>query len=63
MTEDQEIWRDWTALVKQTVARFSRGNIAAQHGSIMLPEEQNRERARVRVFTGKWKERAERARS
>jgi len=61
MSTDRNVWLDWTALVKQTVARFARGNIAAQEGRILFPQELDRAREHVRVVTHKWKERAQRA--
>jgi pullulanase/glycogen debranching enzyme len=61
MSNNRSTWLDWDILVKRTVARFARGNIAAQQGRILFPEEQARQRERVRDVTRKWKERALRA--
>jgi hypothetical protein len=61
MADDQNNWLDWNTLVKQTVARFARGNIAAQKGRIQFPEEQERERVRLAPTMRKWKQRAMRA--
>jgi len=63
MVNDTSIWREWDELVKKTVARFSRGNIAAQERGLLFPEEQEREEARVRALTRKWKERAKASRA
>ena len=63
MSTNLKTWLDWDALVKRTVARFARGNIAAQHGRILFPEEQERERVRVTKFVRAWKKRAERDRA
>jgi hypothetical protein len=58
MPRDQNLWLDWNSLVKRAIARFARGNIAVQEGRILFPDEQDRERAHVRVFTRRWKVRA-----
>jgi hypothetical protein len=49
--------REWTALIKATIARFARGNIAAQNARILLPEEQEAERKRAQAISKKWKAR------
>jgi hypothetical protein len=48
----------WLTLIKTTIARFSRGNIAAQRGRILTPDEQKREHAQARKIARKWRERA-----
>ena len=58
MPRDQNLWLDWNSLVKRAIARFARDNIAVQEGRILFPDEQDRERAHVRVFTRRWKVRA-----
>lgn len=45
---------DWSCLVKQTVARFARGNISAQNARILMPEEQEREHEAAKKITQKW---------
>jgi hypothetical protein len=59
MTHGQDIWADWTALIKRVVARFARGNIAAQRGRVHLPKEQERERAEAKQTATAWKRRAD----
>jgi hypothetical protein len=49
---------DWNTIVKRTVSRFARGNIAAQNGRILLPEEQELEHREARKIALKWKARA-----
>jgi hypothetical protein len=48
---------EWLALVKRTIARFARGNIAAQNGRVLTPEEQAREHDRARAISDKWRKR------
>ena len=50
----------WLAIVKATVARFSRGNIAAQNGRVLTPDEQTREHTKMKKIAAKWRSRAER---
>jgi len=59
MSTDRSVWQDWNELVKQTVARFARGNIAAQEGRILFPEEVDRERERLGPTMRKWQDRAQ----
>lgn len=51
----------WLALVKTTIARFSRGNIPAQHARILTPDEQKHEYARAKEISHKWRGRAKRS--
>lgn len=60
MSINPKTWLDWNSLVKLTIARFSRGSIAAQNERILLPEEQEREHARTAPIARQWKERAKR---
>jgi hypothetical protein len=48
---------EWNVLLKSTVKRFARGNIAAQNAQILLPSEQDEERRDARVIAQRWKER------
>ena len=48
---------DWARMIKRVVARFARGNIPAQEGRILLPEEQVREHAATREIARAWKRR------
>jgi hypothetical protein len=48
----------WLTQIKATIARFSRGNIAAQHGRILTQDEQKREHAESRKIARKWRKRA-----
>lgn len=52
------VWLPWNDLVKRVIARFARGNIAAQEGRILLPEEQNVERDRAHAIARAWRDRA-----
>ena len=56
-TRDKGRWTDWNDLVKAVIRRFARGNIPAQEGNIMLPEELDAERARTQPIARRWKER------
>lgn len=47
----------WTLTIKRTIARFARGNISAQNGRILLPEEQEEEGKKMRAISVKWKAR------
>jgi hypothetical protein len=55
-------WVPWNDLVKRVVARFARGNIAAQEGRILLPEEQAAERDRAHAIARAWWHRAQNTR-
>jgi hypothetical protein len=48
----------WNRAVKRTIARFVRGNIAAQNLRIKLPEEQRQQHERARKIAEKWRTRA-----
>jgi hypothetical protein len=48
---------EWSARIKRTIKRFARGNIAAQNGRILLPEEQEKESKEMRAISAKWKAR------
>jgi hypothetical protein len=58
MSVRHSVWLDWMALVKRSVARFARGNIAVQNLRVLFPEEQEREHARALPIARRWKERA-----
>jgi hypothetical protein len=45
-------------MVKRSIARFARGNIAAQNGRILFPEEQARDHARALEIARAWQRRA-----
>ena len=47
----------WNRLVKTVIARFARGNISAQEERILLPDEQEAERAATKPIAKKWKNR------
>jgi hypothetical protein len=47
----------WIRAIKRTIARFTRGNIAAQKQRILLPEEQERKHAQARAIASKMRER------
>lgn len=49
----------WDDLVKRTIARFAR-NVAARQGRILLPHEQEQQRANAVAIARKWKDRASR---
>ena len=49
----------WLALLKSTIARFSRGNIAAQNARILTQEEQERERVQAVEIAKQWRDRAQ----
>ena len=48
----------WLSLVKQTIARFTRGNIAAQRERILLPDEQKRRHEEARKIAENWRHRS-----
>jgi hypothetical protein len=52
---------EWMRLVKRTVARYARGNIAAQNERILMPDEQERERKEALAISEKWRERYNKA--
>jgi hypothetical protein len=43
-------------MVKRTVARYARGNIAAQNERILMPDEQKQERELARPIANNWRE-------
>lgn len=47
----------WVRMIKLVIGRFARGNINAQEGRILLPEEQEAERRLTKPIARKWKER------
>ena len=53
---------EWLRVVKRTIGRFARGNISAQNGRILMPEELDRETKRSRAINEKWRKRVQRAR-
>jgi hypothetical protein len=53
--------KEWDLLTKGTIARYARGNIAAQRKRIQLPHEQEQEHATARGIARRWRERAQRS--
>jgi predicted methyltransferase MtxX (methanogen marker protein 4) len=51
----------WSMLVKRTIARYVRGNIAAQNCRILLPDEQLKERESMLEVSRHWKTRFEKS--
>lgn len=49
--------RIWNELVKRTIARFARGNIAAQNQRILLPDEQQAEHKSSKKIARRWQKR------
>ena len=47
-----------TALIKLTIARYVRGNTAAQYASILLPSEQQQQRHEAEKVADEWEEEA-----
>ena len=47
----------WNNVVKRTIGRFVRGNIAAQNLRILLPEEQEKQHEKARDIANKWRNR------
>jgi hypothetical protein len=45
----------WNRILKRTIGRFVRGNIAAQNNRIMLPEEQKKNHERARRIAVSWR--------
>jgi hypothetical protein len=58
---DYDIGVAWTRTLKQVIARFARGNISAQQGNILLPEEQEAERKIAKPIAHAWRERYKKA--
>ena len=52
-----DVTEAWNRVVKRTIARFVRGNIAAQNFRIKLPEEQRQQHERARKIAEKWRAR------
>ena len=50
----------WAATIKRVVARFARGNIAAQSARILLPDEQKKQHGVAKKILLKWASRARR---
>jgi len=55
--ENWDVMSAWNRAVKRTIARFVRGNIAAQNFRVKLPEEQRQQHERAREITNKWRKR------
>jgi len=53
----------WAATIKRVVARFARGNIAAQSARILLPDEQEKQHGVARKILSKWAARARRGKA
>ena len=49
---------DLVSLLKRSIARFARGNVAAQNGRVLLPDEQDDEHRRARRIAARMHERA-----
>jgi hypothetical protein len=47
---------EWDDAAKRTVARFARGNIAAQNGRILFPDEQRETHERAQKISRDWRE-------
>jgi hypothetical protein len=45
----------WNRLLKRTIGRFVRGNIAAQNQRILLPDEQKKQHERARSVAAQWR--------
>lgn len=52
-----DVTEAWNRVVKRTIARFVRGNIAAQNYRIKLPEEQRQQHERAREIAERWRKR------
>ena len=52
-----DVASEWVRLMKRTIARFARGNISAQNGRILFPDEQASEHNRALKFSRKMRER------
>lgn len=63
MARDDDLAAVWTRTVKQVIARFARGNINAQQGRILLPDEQKAEREATMPIARSWRERYKKAAS
>ena len=53
----------WLMTLKATIARFSRGNIPAQRGCVLTPNEQKNEHAETEEIAQKWHKRAKRSKA
>ena len=53
---------EWRRSVKRVIARYARGNISAQEGRILLPDEQEAERKATAPIARQWRERQKNAR-
>ena len=51
----------WVQLIKRVIARYARGNTAAQQARILLPEEQDAQRERAHKIIEGWKSRRKHA--
>ena len=52
-----DVAKAWNLVLKRTIGRFVRGNIAAQNMRILLPEEQKKQHERAREIADKWRKR------
>jgi hypothetical protein len=57
LNRTDEITETWTRTVKRVIARYARGNISAQEGRILLPEEQETERRAAAPIARTWRDR------
>jgi hypothetical protein len=49
--------KEWLALIKRTISRFARGNIAAQNQRLLLPGEQKKKHERAKKIAEQWRDR------
>lgn len=52
-----DVTEAWNRVVKRTIARFVRGNIAAQNLRIKLPDEQRQQHERALKIAEQWRNR------
>jgi hypothetical protein len=45
----------WNSVIKRTIARFVRGNIAAQNQRVLLPNEQKKKHEKAKKIAEKWR--------
>jgi len=47
----------WNSVIKRTIARFVRGNVAAQKMRVLLPSEQKKKHEKAKQIAEKWRDR------
>jgi hypothetical protein len=52
-----DVAREWTAAVKRTIARYARGNIAAQNGRVLTRGEQADRHKKARAISARMRTR------